>query len=332
MGNVKFIAELIRTKVLKKRIMKICISQLIFTFLAKYYYYRNTKQIIDSYYDYYFDALIEFIENVGEFYEKMDEAGEKKEEKTDPYEPAERIVNDLIDQKVVPPEEEIEEITNLKADDYFKLFNLIDKRVLFNTNSRLSALLLNLTERRANNWQKHHSEADGPKKLKDIKEDIAKEEVEMNKIKQQKKQSMEHLHDLVKAMYKDWDGGEKNEKAHFKNILKEYKEVEFLTECLNQVADDKKEFVAKRVALFDVILESYFNVANLKAAWFECIKYMAFNSGDFPFVGSAVALILKKIFEKDSSKLKEFFMKTDDEDEQFFINDVYGRLYNYSGN
>ena len=78
MGNVKFIAELIRTKVLKKRIMKICISQLIFTFLAKYYYYRNTKQIIDSYYDYYFDALIEFIENVGEFYEKMDEAGEKK--------------------------------------------------------------------------------------------------------------------------------------------------------------------------------------------------------------------------------------------------------------
>lgn len=78
MGNVKFIAELIRTKVLKKRIMKICISQLIFTFLAKYYYFRNTKQIIDSYYDYYFDALIEFIENVGEFYEKMDEAGEKK--------------------------------------------------------------------------------------------------------------------------------------------------------------------------------------------------------------------------------------------------------------
>jgi hypothetical protein len=87
----------------------------------------------------------------------MDEAGEKKEERTDPYEPAEKIVNDLIDQKVVPPEEEIEEITNLKADDYFKLFNLIDKRVLSTTNSRLSDRFLKLTERRANNWRKHHS-------------------------------------------------------------------------------------------------------------------------------------------------------------------------------
>ena len=143
---------------------------------------------------------------------------------------------------------------------------------------------------------------------------------------------MEHLHDLVKAMYKDWDGGEKNEKAHFKNILKEYKEVEFLTECLNQIADDKKESVIKRVALFDVILENYFNLETLKAAWFECIKFMAFNSGDFPFSSSAIALILKKIFEKDASKLKEFFMKTEDEDEEFFIEDVYGRLYHYTKN
>ena len=61
--------------------MKICISQLLFTFLAKYYYWRKTSKLVDSYYDYYFEALIEFIENVGEYYEKMDEAGDKKEEK-----------------------------------------------------------------------------------------------------------------------------------------------------------------------------------------------------------------------------------------------------------
>lgn len=79
LGNVKFIAELIRSKVLKKKIMKICISQMLFTFLAKYYYYRKSAKIVDSYYDYYFEALIEFIENVGEFYEKMDESSEKKE-------------------------------------------------------------------------------------------------------------------------------------------------------------------------------------------------------------------------------------------------------------
>ncbi len=29
----------------------------------------------------------------------------------------------------------------------------------------------------------------------------------MSKVKQQKKESMEHLHDLIKAMYKDWETG-----------------------------------------------------------------------------------------------------------------------------
>lgn len=65
-----------------------------------------------------------------------------------------------------PPEEEIEEISNLRADDYFELFKIIDNRVLRKVNTRLSALLLNLTERRTNNWQKHHAESEGPKKLK----------------------------------------------------------------------------------------------------------------------------------------------------------------------
>ena len=252
---MKFIAELILSKVLKKKIMKICISQLLFTFLAKYYYWRKTAKLVDSYYDYYFDALIEFIENMGDFYEKMDESGdkkddkkeEKKEEKTAPYEPARNKIIDLIEMNEKPPEEEIEEITNLRAEDYFNLFAIIDERILKKKNSRLSALLLNLTERRSNNWQKHHTESEGPKKLKEIKEDIAKEEEEMSKVKQQKKANMEHLHDLIKAMLKDWDKGERNEKTHFKTILKEYNMVEFLTACLNQVADEKKEFVIKRL-------------------------------------------------------------------------------------
>lgn len=68
-----------------------------------------------------------------------------------------------------PPEEELNQLTNLKPDDYFKIFAIIDDLVLRKVNSRLSALLLNLTERRSNNWQKHHAEAEGPKKLKDIK-------------------------------------------------------------------------------------------------------------------------------------------------------------------
>lgn len=137
----------------------------------------------------------------------------------------------------------------------------------------------------------------------------------MNKVKQQKKESMEHLHDLIKAMYRDWQNGEKNEKSHFKNILKEYNLVEFLTACLNQIADEKKENIRKRVQLFDVIFENHFDLEKIRTAWFECIKFMAFNAGDYPYTGSAIALVLKKILAKESTKLKEFYLKTEDEDE-----------------
>jgi hypothetical protein len=41
---------------------------------------------------------------------------------------------------------------------------------------RLGALLQNLIERRQNKWEKHLSMADGPKKLKEIQEDIEREE------------------------------------------------------------------------------------------------------------------------------------------------------------
>lgn len=76
LGNVKFIAQLIRSKILKKRIIKICISQFIIIFLTKYYNYRKTQQLIDSFYDYYIDALIEFIENLGDVFDKMDQGKE----------------------------------------------------------------------------------------------------------------------------------------------------------------------------------------------------------------------------------------------------------------
>jgi hypothetical protein len=42
---------------------------------------------------------------------------------------------------------------------------------------------------------------------------------------------------------------------------------------------------------------------------------MAFNSGDFPFCSAAVALVLKKILTKEKSKIKDFYYKTEDEDE-----------------
>jgi len=45
MSNVKFIAELIIHKVLKKRTIKNCISQLFKSFLGHYYAFVHDKQI-----------------------------------------------------------------------------------------------------------------------------------------------------------------------------------------------------------------------------------------------------------------------------------------------
>jgi hypothetical protein len=39
---------------------------------------------------------------------------------------------------------------------------------------------------------------------------------------------------------------------------------------------------------------------------------MAFNSGDYPFAGAAIALVLKKIIAKGNVKAKDFFLKTGD--------------------
>ena len=51
------------------------------------------------------------------------------------------------------------------------LFIIIDRCILSKKKGRISALLKNLEERRDNKWKKHLVEADGPKKLKDIKHD-----------------------------------------------------------------------------------------------------------------------------------------------------------------
>lgn len=240
------------------------------------------------------------------------------------------MVNGLIDMTIQPPEDEIIEITDLSANDYFKLFELIDNKVLKKVNKRLSALLLNLEERRENKWEKHLSEADGPKKLKDIKDDIAKEEQDMSKIKVQKKANLDRLNDLVKTLFKNWESDTKTEKQQIKLILKEYTRSEFYSSYLSQLADEKKEKVRKRLLLFEVIQESYFNLKDFQESWLSTIKELAFSSSDFPFCGSALALTLCMIRDKDGLKLKDFYLKTDDEDEEWFMNEVYDKFYHYT--
>ena len=79
------------------------------------------------------------------------------------------MIKDICEKGVEPLESDV--LGNLKADEYFKIFIIIDKNILSKKKGRISALLQNLEERRDNKWKKHHVEAEGPKKLKDIKND-----------------------------------------------------------------------------------------------------------------------------------------------------------------
>ncbi len=72
LSNVKFIAELIIHKILhRKRTMKYCISQMFYSFFKHYHAYLQHSKVEDSIYDYYFEAIIEFIENIGSIYEEL---------------------------------------------------------------------------------------------------------------------------------------------------------------------------------------------------------------------------------------------------------------------
>ena len=77
LGNVKFIAELIRIKVLKRKIAKYCINHLLMTFLVYHAMHANTGKFIYSHYDHYIEATIEFIEYIGEKFDQLDESKEK---------------------------------------------------------------------------------------------------------------------------------------------------------------------------------------------------------------------------------------------------------------
>ncbi len=74
------------------------------------------------------------------------------------------ILEKILDLKTEPPAD-IVILQNLTGDEYFRLFDYINNKIILKTHPRLSALLQNLEERRKNKWEKHLSAAEGPKKL-----------------------------------------------------------------------------------------------------------------------------------------------------------------------
>jgi hypothetical protein len=206
LSNVKFIAELIIHKVLKKRTIKYCISQFFESFLRHYHAFKNENLIEDSVYDFHFEAIIEFIENIGEVYEEL---GEKEKEVQYDFAAVRGHIGQVLGLTAAPITATLDQIEYLNGDEYFKLLAFINDTLIRQNFPRLSALLQNLVERRSNKWMKHLSTSEGPKKLKELHEDILREEDDTQgkgKDKMSKeKMEQEKLDKKVKELFEGWE-------------------------------------------------------------------------------------------------------------------------------
>ena len=201
---------------------------------------------------------------------------------------------------------------------------------------RLSALLQNLVERRNNKWTKHLSSSEGPKKLKEIQEDILREEDDTQGKGKEKmtkeKMEQEKLDKKVKELFEGWEMSKGEELREIKEILRKTNERTFYFSFLKQVADEKKDNIIKRVALFPVLLNDKFIFNDFRQAWFDIIKYLAQGSGDYPFCGAALAQILQLLLEKEGTlgDMWRSYNEDEEEDEAFFIQEVFQKYYHYS--
>lgn len=221
----------------------------------------------------------------------------------------------------------------MNANEYFKIFDIINQTVLpkIKDGRRISALLQNLEERRANNWKKHNVEAEGPKKLKYLlKED--EEPTQEDKIKADQAQ----LDDKMSKLLKKWVEGEtKNANDELDALGRKYSPEELLGSYLKYFSDDKSTQIPKRLEVFNIIIDKYFGKTNFKDAWKVAFPNVALLSSEFPFCAAALAKILIVVNEKKGIKLTEFFIKfnEDEEEEEYYLMDeVFQKLWHYTQN
>jgi hypothetical protein len=125
------------------------------TFLHEHYLYEKTEVFEHSFYDYHFEALLEFLEALGQKTESLEEEKRETEKAGLSFVEVQRWVKEYCfakEEKVIP--ENL--FSSLKIDEFFKLFKIIDENILKQKHNRLSALLMNLEERRRNGWKTHH--------------------------------------------------------------------------------------------------------------------------------------------------------------------------------
>lgn len=117
-------------------------------------------------------------------------------------------------------------------------------------------------------------------------------------------------------------------------MAKKYTNEDLIGAYLKFVADDKKDFIPKRMEIFDVLLEKHLRSINFKKAWDLHFANIAMLVSEFPFCAAVLAKLLITYKEKNGGcKLADYFIKFDEDeqmDEYYFMDEVFQKLYHYS--
>lgn len=108
-----------------------------------YYAFIHDKKIEDSVYDYHYEGIIEFIENIGEKYDGLEEK-EKEHRPHYKFREIKEHVDDILKVASPPSTEILDKLGYCSGDEYFELLTFIDDSFMKKNFPRLSALLQNL--------------------------------------------------------------------------------------------------------------------------------------------------------------------------------------------
>lgn len=72
-------------------------------------------------------------------------------------------------------------------------------------------------------------------------------------------------------------------KKELQKLAKEYEPEQFLTSYLKIMPEEKKQFVQKRLIIFDDIIDKYFQRTGFKKAWENAIRVNYFYNIEFGF-------------------------------------------------
>lgn len=158
---------------------------------------------------------------------------------------------------------QLSECTGVTCDDFFSVFDLIDKQVLSKNFSRVSALLQNLKDRRSDGWKKHLVTETGPMTLDEVRKDLEAGEDAPEEKKPEKKKNAFDFENALKEFFKIFDKGAAETENAAQNIESGVKELrkmiakdpeEAYSYFLKLVADAKKDMVLSRVSLFEAVI------------------------------------------------------------------------------